>query len=273
MKLLKKETPRNPQYLVIHTGTDDLHSFRKDTAEALRKMPEQASKEFPETHIVISTLLPRTDTPPHVIHDINMEIRRGCATLPNIHLALHPTIGTWDLYNGHHLHKEKLKIFAKTLKDTALSHSPSTLPSTKSFRDHPRPPLLHHHPRIIPPAVRRHSSSAWTSHSPYAHHLTTVKHNQRKLLFPSVPAHRSPLQHWQQNYAAAPAPGPPTYPQRQNYATAPAPGPPPHPQRQNYVIAPVPVPPPYPQRQNYATAPAPGPPSHPQQRSYATVVA
>ncbi|KAK1906705.1 2-C-methyl-D-erythritol 4-phosphate cytidylyltransferase [Dissostichus eleginoides] len=43
-------------------------------------MAEQASKEFPDTRIVVSTLLPRTDTPPHVIHDINMEIRKGCAT-------------------------------------------------------------------------------------------------------------------------------------------------------------------------------------------------
>ncbi|KAK9529968.1 hypothetical protein VZT92_011512 [Zoarces viviparus] len=104
MKLLKKETLKSPQYMVIHTGTNDLHSLRKNTAEAVRKMAEQASKEFPDTRIVISTLLPRTDTPPHVIHDINMEIRRGCAPLPNIHLALHPTVGTWDLYDGLHLH-------------------------------------------------------------------------------------------------------------------------------------------------------------------------
>ena len=76
IKLLKKETLKSPQYLVIHTGTNDLHILQKDTAEALRKMAEQASKEFPDACIVISTLLPRTDTPFHVIHDINMEIRR-----------------------------------------------------------------------------------------------------------------------------------------------------------------------------------------------------
>ena len=49
MKLLKKETLRSPEYLVIHTGTNDLHSLRKDTDEAVRKMAVQASKEFPET--------------------------------------------------------------------------------------------------------------------------------------------------------------------------------------------------------------------------------
>ena len=76
MKLLKKETLGSPQYLMVHTGTNDLHSLLKDTAEVVRKMAKQASKEFPETCIVISPLPLRTDTHPHVIHDINMEIRR-----------------------------------------------------------------------------------------------------------------------------------------------------------------------------------------------------
>ena len=100
-------------------------------------MAEQANKEFPDTCIVISTLLPRADIPPHVIHDNNMEIRRGCATLPCIHLARHPTIGTWDLYDGLHLHKERMKIFAKTLKDT-LPLSPTRSPSKTSYS--PSPP-------------------------------------------------------------------------------------------------------------------------------------
>lgn len=106
MKLLKKETLKSPQCLVVHTGTNDLHRLRRNTAEAVKKMVEQASREFPDTRVVVSTLLPRTDTPPHIIHEINMEIRRGCATIPNVHLALHPTIGTWDLYDGLHLHKQ-----------------------------------------------------------------------------------------------------------------------------------------------------------------------
>lgn len=223
MKLLKKETLRSPQCLVIHTGTNDLHSLRNGTAEAVKKMAEQASKEFPDTHIVISTLLPRTDMPPHVIHDINMEIRRGCATLPNVHLALHPTICIWDLYDGLHLHKEKVKIFAKTLKDTALGRSPSTLSSITRFSDHPRPPPPHH-TRIISPAARRHNSSAWTS--PPAHHLTVVKHNQRRLLSPSfIPSHRPPLLHRQQSYATAPVPDLPPHPQQRSYSSVVAPPP------------------------------------------------
>ena len=217
IKLLKKETLGSPQCLVIHTGTNDVHSLRKDTAGAMKKMAEQASMEFPDTRIVVSTLLPRTDTPPHVIHDINMEVRRGCSTLPNVHLAFHPTIGTWDLYDGLHLHKEKVGIFAKTLKDAALGRSPSITSPTGSFRDHPPP--THHHPRLIPPAARRHNNPAWTSHSPRTHHLTTVRHNQRRPPSPSpTSAHQRPPHPQQQSYAAAPCP--PLHPQQRSYAAA-----------------------------------------------------
>ncbi|XP_034404702.1 uncharacterized protein LOC117741650 [Cyclopterus lumpus] len=213
MKLLKRETLNNPQCLVIHTGTDDLHTLHKDTAEAVRKMAEQASEEFPNTRIVISTLLPRTDMPPHVIHDINMEIRRGCAALPNVHLAHHPTIGTWDLYDGLHLHREVVGIFAKTLKDTALGRSPSIPSSTRNFRDWPRPPT-HHQPRFSPQPERRHSRSARTftaqhppvhSHPPHNHHSTTVKDRQERT--PTTgPGTRSHPQHQQDSYGAAPDP-------------------------------------------------------------------
>ncbi|TNN35177.1 hypothetical protein EYF80_054658 [Liparis tanakae] len=104
MNLLKKETLHNPECLVIH-HTDDLDTLHKDTAEAVRKMAELASEGFPNTRIIIiSTLLPRTDTPPHVVHEMNMDIRR-CAARPNVHPSHHPTIGTW-YQDGLHLHKE-----------------------------------------------------------------------------------------------------------------------------------------------------------------------
>ncbi|KAJ8378683.1 hypothetical protein AAFF_G00237320 [Aldrovandia affinis] len=74
MELLRQGTLGNPQYIVVHTGTNDLHTLHRETAEAMTKMAKRASREFPDSRVVISTLLPRTDTPTHVIHDINMEI-------------------------------------------------------------------------------------------------------------------------------------------------------------------------------------------------------
>ncbi|XP_058644179.1 uncharacterized protein LOC131547540 isoform X2 [Onychostoma macrolepis] len=64
----------HPSCIIIHTGTNDLHSLRNSTSDAVRKMAEVTSKKFPESRIIISTLLPRHDTPPHIIYSINAEI-------------------------------------------------------------------------------------------------------------------------------------------------------------------------------------------------------
>ncbi|KAJ8349068.1 hypothetical protein SKAU_G00276570 [Synaphobranchus kaupii] len=106
LELLKRDTLGSPNYVIVHTGTNDLHRLRQNTAHAVRRMAEKASREFPDSRVVISTLLPRTDVPPHVIRDINAEIARSCAALPNVHLAHHPTIGPWYLYDGLHLDQD-----------------------------------------------------------------------------------------------------------------------------------------------------------------------
>ncbi|KAI4885658.1 hypothetical protein NFI96_003646 [Prochilodus magdalenae] len=140
-QLLKKEALGCPQCIIIHTGTNDLQNHWTNTAEAVRKVAERASTEFPESRIVISTLLARSDTPPHVINSINAEISRGCATLPNVHLAHHPTITPRDMYDGLHLHKDSVRLFAKTLKDSALGRNAATTsftPPAGTFRPPPQ---------------------------------------------------------------------------------------------------------------------------------------
>ena len=136
LELLKQDSLGKPEILVSHTGTNDLHSLRRDTAKAVSEVAERACRVFPETRVVISTLLPRRDTPPHVVHEINAEIIRSCFTLPNVHLARHTTIGTWDLYDGLHLNRDGVRVFAKTLKDVALNRHHDT--TTTAGR--PRPP-------------------------------------------------------------------------------------------------------------------------------------
>ncbi len=55
----------HPSCIIIHTGTNDLHSLCNSSSDAVRKMAEITSKMFPESRIIISTHLPRHDTPPH----------------------------------------------------------------------------------------------------------------------------------------------------------------------------------------------------------------
>ncbi|KAL6467768.1 hypothetical protein MHYP_G00234450 [Metynnis hypsauchen] len=120
-----------------------------------------------------------------------MEINRGCATLPNIHLAYHPTITPRDMYDRLHLHTDRVRIFAKTLKDAALGcntaagfttlllldssdHLPSTCPATPPIAPHipaaPRPPTkkekLKASPVRRPPSQQRPQSYAAVAAQP-----------------------------------------------------------------------------------------------------------
>ncbi|KAJ8349002.1 hypothetical protein SKAU_G00275910 [Synaphobranchus kaupii] len=116
----------NPDNIVIHTGTNDLRSKREGVSEAVREMAEKAHRVFPEANIVISTLLPRTDFPQHMINKINKKITKDCAPMTNINIAHHPAITHEHLYDGLHLDQDSVRIFAKSIKDTALSRSPLT---------------------------------------------------------------------------------------------------------------------------------------------------
>ncbi|MGH0124272.1 UNVERIFIED_CONTAM: hypothetical protein FKN15_017959 [Acipenser sinensis] len=130
LQLLNRDTLGSPSCIVIHTGTNDLGSLRHDTAKAVRRVAERATQQFPDSRVIISTLLPRADTHPHTINAVNAEITRGCAALPNVHLAHHPTVGPWHLYDKVHLNQEGVKVFAKTLKDAVPPGSTTT--SSKS---------------------------------------------------------------------------------------------------------------------------------------------
>ncbi|KAJ8342029.1 hypothetical protein SKAU_G00319570 [Synaphobranchus kaupii] len=46
------------------------------------------------------------DVPQRIIHSINAEVSRGCALLPNVHLAHHRDIRHYHLYDQVHLNKE-----------------------------------------------------------------------------------------------------------------------------------------------------------------------
>ncbi|KAJ8361888.1 hypothetical protein AAFF_G00414180 [Aldrovandia affinis] len=137
----------------------------------MTKMAKRASREFPNSRVVISTLLPRTDTPPHVIHEINMEISRSCAALPNIHLAHHTNIGTWDLHDRLHLNKAgnyRPPRYQQERQRNTASHLPAA----------PRP--------------QQRSAPTYTLHSCPTQPEKTPHHHQR-MTYASVMSNPTPL--------------------------------------------------------------------------------
>ncbi|XP_016295923.1 uncharacterized protein LOC107653656 [Sinocyclocheilus anshuiensis] len=132
------------KHIIIHTGTNDLRAAKGNVAPVLREVALRASERFPEAKITLSTLLPRSDVPLHVIHGNNAELSRSCALIPNVHLAYHKDIRPHHMYDYIHLNKKGVQLFARVLKSTAFGktgdknlHSKS---SSQPQRNVPPPP-------------------------------------------------------------------------------------------------------------------------------------
>ncbi|KAK1902979.1 Platelet-activating factor acetylhydrolase IB subunit beta like [Dissostichus eleginoides] len=148
MDLLSEQQLGSPSHIIIHTGSNDLRSQQERVSESLRGVIEKASTTFPNSRVVMSTLLPRKDLHPDTIHRINSNMSRDCILRPNVHLPHHPTLDINCLYDHVHLYKNTVPIFARTLKDVALNRDQSTPPEgaarPKTPLDQKGTPLDHH---------------------------------------------------------------------------------------------------------------------------------
>ncbi|KAI7794676.1 hypothetical protein IRJ41_020546, partial [Triplophysa rosa] len=117
-----------PSHIIIHTGTNDLRNKQDRVSESLRAVVDKARHTFPNSKIILSTLLLSRDFHPDTINKINASISRHCALLPNVHLAHHPDLDTDCLYDHVHLYKSLTHVLAKRLKDVALSRTNQTSP-------------------------------------------------------------------------------------------------------------------------------------------------
>lgn len=167
LELLCEEQLGSPSHIIIHTGTNDLRAQQERVATALVNVAEKASSNFPNSRIILSTLLLRSDFHPDTIRHINARVSRDCALKPNVYLAQHPTLNLNSLYDHVHLHRRAVPIFAKTLKDIALSRSSSAL---QRPRGHPIEPLQRHPSNHRP--LHRRNPTAGSMHHPGTHHIS-----------------------------------------------------------------------------------------------------
>lgn len=128
LRLLREGVLGVPSHIIIHTGTNDLSARRMDVTKALSNVVKTASRIYPRAKVIISTLLPRRDVPHRIISTINAEIARVCAPMPNVHIADHQRITHKHLYDHIHIHQEGMRLFAKTIKESALKSPQITHP-------------------------------------------------------------------------------------------------------------------------------------------------
>ncbi|KAG1932341.1 kinesin-like protein KIF13A [Pimephales promelas] len=133
LRLLREGVLGAPSHIILHTGTNDL-SARVDVTKALSNVVKTASRIYPGAKLIISTLLPRRDVPQRIINTINAEIANICASMPNVHIANHQRITHEHLYDRLHIHREGMRLFAKTIKESALKRPQRTPPERERVR-------------------------------------------------------------------------------------------------------------------------------------------
>ncbi len=87
LELLCEGKLGSPSHIIIHTGTNDMRAQQERLATALINVAEKASSNFPNSKIILSTLLLRSDFHPDTIRHINAGVSRDCALKPNVYLA------------------------------------------------------------------------------------------------------------------------------------------------------------------------------------------
>ncbi len=121
LRLLREGALGAPSHIIIHTGTNDLSTRRVDITKALSNVVRTASRIYPRAKVIISSLLPRRDVPQRIINAINVEIANICAPIPNVHIANHQQITHQHLYDHIHIHREGMRLFAKSIKASTLN--------------------------------------------------------------------------------------------------------------------------------------------------------
>ncbi|XP_026095531.1 uncharacterized protein LOC113067372 [Carassius auratus] len=210
LRILSDSTFGTPSHIIIHTGTNDLRREQERVGQLICRVAEKATEIYPNTKITISTLLPRRDIHPDTIQRVNADISKGCARLPNVHLAHHPSITIRDLYDHVHIKKDKVNVFAKTLKDTAWGRQNTFTPlkttQLRTYRTQNQTPSinLQTHHRERPPLAAQYQGPPQHAkihiripHAPALHHhRSTPAHQQKPQFAPDHhPRHPQPQKH------------------------------------------------------------------------------
>ncbi|RXN13212.1 hypothetical protein ROHU_009835 [Labeo rohita] len=134
LRLLQEGVLGAPSHIIIHTGTIDLSTRRVDVTKAVSSVVRTATRNYPRAKVIISSLLPRRDVPQKIINTINVEIANICAPILNVHITNHQQITHQHLYDHIHIHREGMRLFAKTIKASTLNSPQKTYPDREESR-------------------------------------------------------------------------------------------------------------------------------------------
>lgn len=116
-----------PETVIIHCGTNDLEKTTSDEdfIAQMSDMVSTTSKQYPESRVIVSSLLPRKDKLNERLVTINKKMKETCTANPNVQFVEHTNVSKNDhLYDKKHLNEKGVKIFAKNLKAAFFNTTP-----------------------------------------------------------------------------------------------------------------------------------------------------
>ena len=117
--IIQNTTFTSPRTFIIHCGTNDLESTKSNEQVVNQTMEviTEVKKKFPETRILISSLLPRNDILDERSNIINKELEKIISSKPKVTFVKHDHITKSNhLKDKKHLNIRGVKLFARDLK-------------------------------------------------------------------------------------------------------------------------------------------------------------
>lgn len=122
---LKPVVRKQPNRIIVHAGTNDLkHLSAKRIAEGIANLGTQIKEDSPETNIVISSILPRSDDPKlsSKATEANKLIKAVCSKNTWAFID-HKTVNSSCLNSrGLHLNRKGTSVVAKNISNYIKSY-------------------------------------------------------------------------------------------------------------------------------------------------------
>ncbi len=117
-----------PSHIIIHTGTNGPQHQKGGHHKSRVQRGENKLAELPQSqsHHLKPSTSQRRATKDHQRHHV--EIANICAPIPNVHIANHQQVTHQHLYDHIHIHREGMRLFAKTIKASTLNSPQKTHP-------------------------------------------------------------------------------------------------------------------------------------------------
>jgi hypothetical protein len=113
-KVKHRKTFSSPKTFILHCGTNDLEKTQSNDKLINQTMEivENIEKSYPQSRIVLSTLLPRGDDLDKRVTTVNKELEKK-----NVKIVMHENLEkSKHLKDKKHLYEKGVKLFSQSLK-------------------------------------------------------------------------------------------------------------------------------------------------------------